>query len=404
MRRIAALAVVVAAALIGWGVLARRNAPPEVAFARATRQRIESTLATNGKVEPFDWADVRAERDGLVARVPVDKGRQVAKGDPIAEMETREARADVAAAEARIAQIRAELELLQRGGRSGQISEIESALARALQDRDVARREYEGLSRLESKKAATRQDVAAARERLDRAELEIRALESKRATLVDRSETEIASARLRDAQLAADAARRRIEFSILRAPMDGVVYSLEVRPGAWLHMGDPVAQVGRLDQLKVIIYVDEPELGRVAEGMPVTITWDARPGRQWTGAVQKVPTQISTLGTRQIGEVISVIQNPGRELLPGTNVNVEIRSKVVEHALTIPKEALRRRNNEVGVLLLQGDQVVWRPVKVGASSITRTEVLAGLSENDAVAVATETEIEPGRQIRPVFPG
>ena len=63
--------------------------------------------------------------------------------------------------------------------------------------------------------------------------------------------------------------------------MAGVVYGREVRPGSYVNAGDLIANIGRMDRLRVRVYVDEPELGRVAEGQPVTITWDALPGRQW---------------------------------------------------------------------------------------------------------------------------
>jgi len=50
-----------------------------------------------------------------------------------------------------------------------------------------------------------------------------------------------------------------------------------------VNVGDTAANVGRLDRLRVRVYVDEPELGRVAEGQPVTITWDALPGSSGAG-------------------------------------------------------------------------------------------------------------------------
>src|SRR6202035_4430634 len=77
-------------------------------------------------------------------------------------------------------------------------------------------------------------------------------------------------------------------------------------------------------------------------GKPVVITWDAMPGRQWKGVVDKTPTQIVALGTRQVGEVYCVIDNPDHNLLPGTNVNVDITAEEAASALTIPKEAVRR--------------------------------------------------------------
>ena len=58
----------------------------------------------------------------------------------------------------------------------------------------------------------------------------------------------------------------------------------------------------------------------------MTITWDALPGHQWKGEVDKLPTQIVPLGTRQVGEVGCVIENPDRDLLPNANINADIQA------------------------------------------------------------------------------
>jgi len=153
----------------------------------------------------------------------------------------------------------------------------------------------------------------------------------------------------------------------------------------------------------VRVYVDEPELGRVELGQPVTVTWDALPGKTWEGAVEKKPTSIITLGTRQVGEVLCTIANPGRELVPGTNVNVQIRTSVVANALTVPKEVLRRDPSGVGVLKLNGDRVVWQNVTMGSSSVTRAQITSGLREGELVALPTEkNNLQPGERVRPVI--
>jgi len=156
-----------------------------------------------------------------------------------------------------------------------------------------------------------------------------------------------------------------------------------------------------LDQLKVTVYVDEPELGRVERGMSVTITWDALPGRTWTGQVDTIPLQVVSVGTRQVGEVICLIGNPDRSLIPGTNVNAEIRSRVVQNALTVPKEVLRREGSETGVLKVQADRVVWTKVKVGIASVTRVQITEGVSDADRIALPTDVPLRSGEKIRPV---
>jgi HlyD family secretion protein len=393
------LVLVVVAALALW-IFKVKSEPPKIGFASATRETLIDMLATNGKAEPAEWVAVRSEVEGAVERVAVQKGQSVAKGAVLAQLDATAARADLSAAEARIEQTRAELSVIQAGGRASDIAEIDGSLAKARLELRGAQREAESLQRLIDKQAATPYEMAAVKERIAQAQVQIASLEQRKAALVPKTDRIVAQARLHDAEVAADLARRRAAQSTIVSPLAGVVYSLEARVGAFLSPGGAVASVGKLDRMKVLVYVDEPELGRVRAGMPVVITWDARPGKQWAGTVDKVPTEIMTLGTRQVGEVVCMVDNPGQELLPGTNVNAAIRSQVVENALTIPKETLRRENNQSGVLLLDGDHLTWRPVKLGASSVTRIQVLEGLKDGDRLALPTDRPIKSGDTVQP----
>jgi hypothetical protein len=119
--------------------------------------------------------------------------------------------------------------------------------------------------------------------------------------------------------------------------------------------------------------------------------------------VEKKPTAIVALGTRQVGEVQVTIDNPNHELVPGTNVNAEIRTNEVQNALVVPKECMHRENGVVGVYLLQGDRVKWRPVKVGVASVTRAQIVDGLQEGDLVALPTDHALKDNDPVRPIIP-
>ena len=149
--------------------------------------------------------------------------------------------------------------------------------------------------------------------------------------------------------------------------------------------------------------MDEPELGRVEKGMPVNITWDAMAGRQWKGVVDRMPTQIVPLGTRQVGEVVCIIENPDLSLIPGTNINAEILSRKVDSTLTIPKETVQTEGKESFVMKLIGDRLITQPVKLGIGSITRIQVLDGLSEGDSIALPIERVLKSNELVKPVYP-
>ena len=397
MKKWLLLLLLVAAAAIGWGVL-RKSTPPRVPFARVKRQTLVSTLPTNGKVEPFEWQAIHADMAGVLSALEVHEGQRVVKGQTVAVIADPALQGDIEAAEARLSEARAGLAALQSGGRPAELADIDNRLERVRLDLQQATTDYETLQRLAAKNAATRQEVQAARDKARDAEVEIAGLEKRRGSLVAKPDVSAAEARVAEAEVALKLARQRAGRSSIVAPLSGVIYGLAVQRGAHVDPGAAIANVGRLDRVRVRVYVDEPELGRVAIGQPVTIRWQALPGKDWKGTVERKPTTIQALGSRQVGEVVCTIDNPGGELIPGTNVDAEIRTAVVENALVVPREALRHDAGGDYVLALSGETVERKNVKTGASNVSLVQITSGLADSDAVALPTETPLKAGDRV------
>jgi HlyD family secretion protein len=396
-----AIVLVGAAVIVVWAAT-KRAAPPEVEFVKVTRETLISSLNTNGKVEPIEWMPVRSERSGLITRVMVSRGQQVNKDQPLVELDTRVASADLSKAQAAIREAKAQEQVLTQGGRIAERQQIESDLARVRLDLESAQKNYQALDRLAAKRAATRLELDSARQLVDQLQLRIQSLEKSQAALVTGIDKEIAQARLQEAQSAALVAQSNLDLSVIRAPMDGTVYDFDLKQGSYVNPGDAIAKVGKLDRVRVTVYVDEPDLGKVHSGEQAIITWDALPGHQWKGQVDRLPTQIVPLGTRQVGEVGCIIENPDRDLLPNANINADIEATVAENALALPKEAIRRQGSETGVMLLEADRVAWRKVSLGISSYTKSQVVSGLMEGDAAALPSEKPVQNGSRVQPVF--
>ncbi len=402
-RTILVAVMVVAAILLIWG-FTRKAAPVELPFAKVTRGPVVSALSTNGKVEPIQWASARAERDGIVDKVLIQKGQSVQAGQELIALDMSAAASQLATANAAIASAHAEGQVLRQGGPQMQRTQIDNEVAAARAALQNAQKEYEALQRLVDKQAATRIELDAARQKVEQAQLQIDAAERRRGALVSPTDAPVAKAKLEEAEASAALAKRNLGQSVVQAPMAGMVYQFDLRVGSFVHPGDLVANIGKLEQVRVTLYVDEPDLGRIEKGMPVTITWTALPGRQWKGVVDKLPTEVIALGSRQVGEVSCIIDNPDRDLLPGTNVDAEIRSRVVSNALTIPKEALRREADVTGVYTFSADRrLEWRPIKIGVSSYTKAQVMDGLADGDSVLLPTDKPLKIGLKVQPVYP-
>ncbi|MBZ5673468.1 MAG: efflux RND transporter periplasmic adaptor subunit [Acidobacteriia bacterium] len=395
------LIVLAIAGAVFWNLEQQRGRPPQVTFARVARESISSLVSTNGKVEPVESGVARAERSGAVKKILVQRGQRVEIGQTLVELDSSDAQAELKTAEARQAAIRAEMQVLSQGGRAADRAVIDTAIDKAKLELKIAQDQYASSVRLRDKKAGTEIEVRTAKEAVDRAQAQIQALQQQRASLVTPSDHSGAEARLDEAKTAAQLAEARIRMSVVRSPIAGTVYQFDLKPGAYLSAGDLVASIGRLDHVHVKVYVDEPDLGRVMKGMPVTITWDALPGRQWKGTVDRTPNEIVTMGARQVGEVTCNIENPDMDLLPGTNVNAVIVSETVENAVTIPKEAVRREQGKTGVYVLEGDHIRWRTITQGVNNTTRTQVKE-LKDGDAVALPSEKPLKDGALVEPVL--
>ena len=187
------------------------------------------------------------------------------------------------------------------------LADIDSQMNGAQHDlREVATKD-EQVQRLVDKHAADGADHREAPG--DGAQLHINSLNEKRKAMAQSASAinAAAKARLDDAEAAARLAQIQIDQSMVRAPIDGTMYEFNLKPGAYLNAGDKIGLIGKLDRVRVIVFVDEPDLGHVKIGLPVSITWDAIAGREWTGLVDKMPTEIKERGTRKGGRGACVI-------------------------------------------------------------------------------------------------
>jgi len=395
--------VVVLILLVLWWGLDHRGSAPVIHFSTARPMRIESSVSTNGKVEPVDWAAARAETAGVVRAINVQRGQDVKAGQTLVLLDTTAAQSDLAGALARQQEAQAETQTLGQGGKASQLANLEDSIRTAQTGIDVAQRNYDVMQRLATQQAATKLQVQDAKDALDRAKLQLAGLQNQRRTLVTASDKSVAQARLHDAQAEVSLAQHRVGLGNIKTPISGTLYQFDLKLGAYLQPGDIVGLIGNLEQVKVTVYVDEPDLGRVSVGMPVSITWDARPGQRWFGHVEKLPTEVTALGTRTVGEVTTIVDNPNHDLLPGVTVNAIVTSKVVSDALAIPKAALRVIQSANGVYKLSGDHLVWTPVKPGVSDINNVQILEGLQQGEKVAdrvvEPSDAEITNGMRVK-----
>ncbi len=300
-------------------------------------------------------------------------------------MDDADARAQAAKARAELRGAEADLHAIQSGGTQEELLTNRSELIKAQAERDEAQRNLQATKHLQQSGAASPAEVQEAQNRLTKAEAQMQLLRSRQTGRFSSQDLAKVQAAADQARAAYSAAEELLKNANVRAPFAGTVYQLPVKPGSYQSPGSLLVQMANLDKLQVRAFVDEPEIGRLAKGQEVEISWDAIPGHVWHGTLTRVPTVVTTLGTRSVGEITSEIPNNDRRLLPNVNANVSIITARHDNALTVSRESVHDLDGKRYVYQILKNRLSPQEVETGISSLTRVELLKGVTEGAEIA-------------------
>jgi HlyD family secretion protein len=352
------------------------------------RGPIRSLISTNGKVEPIRNFEAHSPLATTVKRLLVKEGDHVRRGQLLLQLDDADLQSSAARAQAQMKSAQAGQAEVNTGGTHEELLTRDAQLIKDRNARDAAQRNLDALRRLQQQGAASAGEVKQAEDALQRAQADVTLQEQEQKDRYSQPEMAKVQALGLEAQAAYEAAEGALTKSSVRAPFDGVVYALPVKQGAYVQAGDLLLQEGDLSQMLVRTFVDEPDIGRLATGEKIEVTWDALPGRLWNGAVSTVPSTVKLRGTRNVGEVTCTLDNHDRHLLPNVNVGVTIITAEHGGALTLLREAVRIDDTKPYVYEVVDGELKHRGVEVSLQNLTRVEITAGLSEHSVVALSS----------------
>jgi len=385
-RWIVTTIAILAAVVLLASFMSREPAVP-VRAVNAQRGTIRSVVSTNGKVEPLQNFEAHAPVGTTVKKILVREGDQVKKGQLLLQLNDAQARSQAARVQAQVLAAEADLNAIQKGGNHEEILTLGSQITKARTDCDTAQRNLNALRRLREQGAASPGEIKNAEDQLNRANADLDLLLQKQKNRYSQPEIDRVEAQKSEAQAAYSAAEDLLNQLNIRAPFDGVVYSLPVQQGAYLNPGDLVLQEADLSKVRVRAFVDEPDIGRLAPGDKIEVTWDALPERTWEGVVSVVPAVIKLHGSRNVGETSCVVDNKDFKLLPNVNVGVTIITAEHRNVLTVPREAIHQDDDgKAYVYQIVNNELQRRQVQTSISNLTKVEVTGGLPENAVIAL------------------
>jgi HlyD family secretion protein len=371
--------------------LTRQELPIRVAAVE--RQDLTETKSTNGKVEPvFNWG-AHAPAPGIVKQLFVHSGQQVKAGQLLLTLEDADATARLATALAGVSGAQANLAAIEKGGTQEERLDLSENISKAQANVAEAQKNLATLQQLQTQGAASPSEVQNAQQTLAAANLNLQTLQKRQTGRYAQGDIAHAKASLADAQASYRAAAAVVAESNVRAPFAGTVYSVPVSQTEFVQQGAELLELADLSKLQVRAYFDEAEIGELQLGQAAVITWDAKPGRIWTGHVVHLPTTIINFGTRNVGETIITIDSPDAGLMPNINLVVKVTIAKIGDALTLPRDALHQTAGKDYVYVVKGNGIHRRAVTIGNSNLTEFQVLSGLNVGDVVALGT-TNGEP----------
>lgn len=356
-------------------VIARLDATDlELALADAETALLIATTNYSRTVQGSREADIRAAQAALNA-AQSNYARLKRGPDP----------ADYAAAEAEFRNAEASLERAQNAYNKAYANDPTTITAHpaALQLESATNAYNAAKARFErASQPASRADLAAAWQQVESAKANLERLKAPARDF----DIDQALAQIEQARLQVEQARRRIAQTVLRAPADGVIASIDIRVGETVAQ-QPVAVLLDLSQLRVDITVDEIDVARITPGQRATLTFDALPGVEVSGVVERI-APASTLVSGVVSYEVRVLLDPtDQPLRPGMTANTSIVLDRRENVLLAPNWAIRRdrQSGKSFLTIRTGDTTREEvEVKTGLRNEAFSEILSGATEGQIV--------------------
>jgi HlyD family secretion protein len=406
---------------------------------KAARQDLTSLVTASGEIKPRNYINIGSNAGGpaRIIEILVKEGDSVRKGQLLAQLESVQPEADVAAQRATVASTEAESTASEAGLKveDENLRTLQASLDRSRAELEKAKVNFGRIERLFNEKLIARRDYDEAKIGVDAAEAAVR-----------EAETRLPQSKARRAQLLAtlSAAQRRITLSqanLRRAqdalartqavsPIDGMVTNLPVRtgetvvPGIQNSAASLIMTIADMSFITAEVKVDETDIVNVKLDQNVDVTIDAIPNRTFKGAVIEIgntailrstglaasQSAISSQEAKDFKVVVKLL-DPPVEIRPGLSCTAKVVTATRQNVLTIPIQALtvrqqgdlepeppkgaparnltpaqeKERKKELqGLFVVKGEKATFRKVETGITGATDIEVLSGLEEGEEI--------------------
>jgi RND family efflux transporter MFP subunit len=319
---------------------------------KVSKQRISENLVFTGVIEAWQTMNIMPEIGGRIAKIYVEEGDRVQKGQLLAELDTRAAHLQMEQAEAAVAVAQANYNDAEKNM---------ERMARLIKENAVSEQQYEKIKL---------------------------AFES-------------ADAQLSQARSALNLSKYNLDVSIMEAPFSGVVASRNAEAGDVINpmMGgfspnSGIVTLMDFSRVKIEADVSHQDVVRIEKGQPASMAVSAFPGRSFPGRVSVV--NLTADPTTKKFHVEVAADNPDLLLRPNTFGEITIEVSSHDDALVVPQNAILENKY---VFVVNEDNTVQRQeVSLGLENTDMVEILSGVQLGDRVVVDGSYGLDNGTKI------
>jgi HlyD family secretion protein len=427
-----------------YGAQAQQPEEPTLETATVSQGDIVLTASGSGELIPARELELSFRTDGRLAEVLVEVGDQVAEGDLLARLETDALERAVAETDVELQIAQLELGDVREGPSKAEIADAEAALQDAqtqltlaydtYQDAtdateddavEAAKENYDwwvsyyqeqkalyekgkisktdhdwamaamieaeekwqrAINEAEVKQTQASKSLEQARNAVTQAEEDLELLRSQPLTdtLME------AEMNVDEALLAREEAQANLEAAELYAPFSGTVMDVAAEPGDRVGTDTTILTLAEMQKPLLRFWLEESDMGSVAAGNQVNVTFEALPDYTFTGEVVRVdPVLVTVDGTTAVQSQARLnLGDQDVTLLSGMTADVEVISAETRDALLVPLEALQETSEGgyvVSVVNANGE-LEKREVEVGLKDAVNAEILSGLDLGETVKI------------------
>lgn len=406
----------------GYGIYSTLYAAVPVKTARVERDTVvegkgTDALTASGYILPCRKIEVSSMLIARVKEIRVKRGDHVKAGDVMILLEDDENKSRVLSGEAMVATLKARLDEMKAGSRPQEVQAANAAVAAARATLENAALEVKRLDELERQGIIARQELDRARTARDVASAQLES-QQKNAELIrigPRDEQiKAVEAQLRQAEADLGYARTLLDYTAIKAPIDGVILEKFAEQGEVVtntNFGgtrgakSSVVSMADLTCLNVELDVNEGDLSKVKLDQQCEIRLDSQPDKVYEGKVDEISPQADReKGTVQVKVRIT---NPEDAIKIEVNARVTFFTPPSEAPTAVragsrawvPRNAVVKVDGDAAVYVVSGDIAQIRKIVTEGDSDRGVEVSEGLEGVDTVVAEPSSRVVDGARVR-----